>query len=504
MKLAVARHHLFLSPVDELGVSGSAAPGGGRRDVGSPSFSSSNLPGQPKKKQKTPAAGQESAVAASDVKWFVYMKEGEEVDAPPRGTHVRFAPNITEVPEGFSEGSSLTMVVLNEGLLRIKKDAFAMCTSLESITFPSTLREIGDSAFAECDSLTEVVLNEGLERIEQYVFSDCTSLESITFPSSLVDIPMSALNMCSSLTKVVLNEGLERIMSFAFLECTSLESITFPSTLREIGGSVFSQCSRLTEVVFNEGLTVIGHDAFKHCRSLESITFPSSLVELGFRAFAKCSSLTEAVFNEGLVRIKNDAFKGCTSLESMTFPSTLCEIGEGAVTGAARDIFLSPSQFQTINPSGFARCSSLEKFKFPCLSRRLRSTSSTSRREVETKIGNTDFVQLIEGEISISGPTDFQLVDPQWGLIIPETPLEFADWFTARRGSLREVCESIKRSELRDATAIVDLAFWKARIGVAEAAGEDTTVRMAHRVEVPGPVRENIVSYLFYRGNTSE
>mgnify|MGYP003336045576 CR=1 FL=1 len=53
MKLAVARHHLFLSPVDELGVSGSAAPGGGRRDVGSPSFSSSNLPGQPKKKQKT-------------------------------------------------------------------------------------------------------------------------------------------------------------------------------------------------------------------------------------------------------------------------------------------------------------------------------------------------------------------------------------------------------------------------------------------------------------------
>ena len=56
MKLAFSYRHLILAPVDELGVSGSAAPGasaGGSLDEGSPSSSSSNLPGQPKKKQKT-------------------------------------------------------------------------------------------------------------------------------------------------------------------------------------------------------------------------------------------------------------------------------------------------------------------------------------------------------------------------------------------------------------------------------------------------------------------
>jgi len=121
--------------------------------------------------------------------------------------------------------------------------------------------------------------------------------------------------------------------------------------------------------------------------------------------------------------------------------------------------------------------------------------SSIGCGEIKQKISITNNFQLNEGELAITGPPHFQIDDSEYDVIPPEVE----DWFTARRESLHEISELIERNELRDATAIVDLAFWKARIDAAEAEGEnaaDPEVREARRVEVPGPAREAIVSYL--------
>ena len=56
--------------------------------------------------------------------------------------------------------------------------------SLESITLPSTLVEIGDCAFFGCSNLREVIFNEGLQKIGAAAFCG-TSLESITLPPRL-------------------------------------------------------------------------------------------------------------------------------------------------------------------------------------------------------------------------------------------------------------------------------------------------------------------------------
>ena len=42
----------------------------------------------------------------------------------------------------------------NEGLQKIEDEAFYDCTSLESITLPSTVTEIGDEAFSDCTNLS--------------------------------------------------------------------------------------------------------------------------------------------------------------------------------------------------------------------------------------------------------------------------------------------------------------------------------------------------------------
>ena len=44
------------------------------------------------------------------------------------------------------------------------------CDKLKSITFPSSVTEIGESAFASCNSLAEINLNEGLKTIKKTAF----------------------------------------------------------------------------------------------------------------------------------------------------------------------------------------------------------------------------------------------------------------------------------------------------------------------------------------------
>ena len=62
-----------------------------------------------------------------------------------------------------------------EGVILIANSAFARCTSLESITFPSTLTDIDTQAFARCNSLKSIVFSDNLE------FVDYDSFEGLIF-----------------------------------------------------------------------------------------------------------------------------------------------------------------------------------------------------------------------------------------------------------------------------------------------------------------------------------
>ena len=119
-----------------------------------------------------------------------------------------------------------------------------------------------------CTNLREVTLNEGLQEIMSGApwectyycgaFYNCTSLTIIKLPSTLTEIGESAFNGCTNLSGIVLNEGLQEIGYWAFCGCSSLERITLPTTLNKIGRSAFRSCTNLSEVVLNGGLWEIG------------------------------------------------------------------------------------------------------------------------------------------------------------------------------------------------------------------------------------------------------
>lgn len=124
----------------------------------------------------------------------------------------------------FISGSSfdycygIKKVVLNEGLTVIFRSAFGFAESLTEINFPSTLEEIGDSAFYDCKKLKTLDLSKTkLRKISAGCFSECDDAE-----------------------KVILPETVCRIEKEAFFRDKSLADINIPRALTEMDATAFS------------------------------------------------------------------------------------------------------------------------------------------------------------------------------------------------------------------------------------------------------------------------
>ena len=246
-------------------------------------------------------------------------------------------------------------------------------SSLTSLTLPSSLQSIGDSAFQDCYSLTSLTLPSSLQSIGDRAFLGCQSLTSLTLPSSLQSIGDCAFWGCSSLTSLTLPSSLQLIGDGAF-GCTSLRSVICNQFYKVIdqmllsadGTQVIAYWGENSEVTIPEGVQSIGDCAFCDCSSLTSLTLPSSLQSIGDWAFNGCSSLTSLTLPSSFQSIGDYAFYDCNSLTSLTLPSSLQSIGGGAFRGCSSLTSLTlPSSLQSIGDCAFHDCSSLTSLYIP-------------------------------------------------------------------------------------------------------------------------------------------
>ena len=93
------------------------------------------------------------------------------------------------------------------------------------ITFSSDINGIGYDAFFNCTSLTSIIIPEGVTSIGGCAFEGCTSLTSITIPEGVISIGSGAFEGCTSLTSITLPETLTFIGDDTFKGCTSLASV---------------------------------------------------------------------------------------------------------------------------------------------------------------------------------------------------------------------------------------------------------------------------------------
>lgn len=158
------------------------------------------------------------------------------------------------------------------------RETFENCISLESVTMPHGLKQIGSNAFSHCQSLTSVEIPERVKVIGSFAFSYCKKLKSVVLPNSVEEVKSYAFSSCVALENVTLSENMTTIAFSSFSGCSGLTKIVIPYGVESIGSSAFSSCSKLTEVIIPSSVTFIGSYAFNFCTSLEMIYIPKNVI----------------------------------------------------------------------------------------------------------------------------------------------------------------------------------------------------------------------------------
>ena len=209
-----------------------------------------------------------------------------------------------------------TNIVIEDGTLGIADEAFYNNVghnykNLTSIKLPTSLVNIGESAFYGCSGLTSIVIPQGVNNIGDYAFSRCTALEG----------------------DIIIPEGVTKIGDNVFSYCSNLHSVTIPNTVRSIGIGAFSGCSTLANIKIGDNVEYIYNNAFSGCSSLISIIIPNKISSISYETFSNCSNLTSIVIPGNVRQIGHDAFYGCSNLISVTIGKNVSSIGRSAFGG---------------------------------------------------------------------------------------------------------------------------------------------------------------------------
>lgn len=108
-------------------------------------------------------------------------------------TYVKWTAGVPVIPAGcFAECTALKKVEIPEGVTKIESNGqysavFRSCTSLDTVTLPSTLETIGDWTFSGCTSLTNLLLKSNVSEIGENAFSGCDNLKLSVYPGSYAE-----------------------------------------------------------------------------------------------------------------------------------------------------------------------------------------------------------------------------------------------------------------------------------------------------------------------------
>lgn len=201
-----------------------------------------------------------------------------------------------------SSNTTLTTVVIPEGVEKIIGQVFRNCAALSSVTLPSTLNEIDGPLFWGTGALSTITIPEGVTYMPVNGFV-ASGLTSITLPSTITQIRDAAFVHSKKLTSISIPDNVTFIGTNAFGGNDALTTVSFnvaTSKLDSIAQGAFFDCINLSSLTLPNSLRVIGgHGArnmFINNLKLTTVTLPANLQRLGGGAFALCDMLTEVIF----------------------------------------------------------------------------------------------------------------------------------------------------------------------------------------------------------------
>ena len=208
--------------------------------------------------------------------------------------------------------------------------------------------------------IRSAVISEGIEGIGSGAFRECTSLTSVSLPTTLTRIRPHAFRD-TGLTGIQIPDSVSNIESFAFENCTNLTGeLVMPAGLTAIGNQAFYNCSQITGVSIPASVQNMGYWAFRFCSSLTEVTIHNPYLSIGEISFANTSenlvirgwpgSTAEAYAVSNTVRFEPFAVPE----SAFYLPSALTTIEEDAFSGVAAEAVVIPRNVTSITGNPFA------------------------------------------------------------------------------------------------------------------------------------------------------
>ena len=147
----------------------------------------------------------------------------------------------------------------------------------------------------------DIIVPGGVTCINDFAFYG-TRIDSVTFPSSLRNIRKEAFRQ-SKIRKIDFGPGIKKIGGYAsniFADCHNLTHVEFPPQVTDIGHSAFLNCRSLKSVIMHEGISTIGRRAFDWCEKLKNVTLPKSIKYAGELSFSCVQELRTPHLFSGL------------------------------------------------------------------------------------------------------------------------------------------------------------------------------------------------------------
>lgn len=273
---------------------------------------------------------------------FVTIGDGILLKYNGSDQDIRIPDGIKFIADFAFEGydHNIVSVSFPPSVKKIGDYAFTNMKALEQVDFSKGLVEIGDAAFFACEMLHDIELPDTFESIGVSAFEQCTSLMNITIPGSTKEIGESAFKGTPYFDSardefVIVGDGIlikynggssyvdipdgVKIIVGAFAGNEALQGVTIPDSTTRIGRFAFSGCKLLQSVTLPEDLLEIGYGAFRACSELTTITLPEGLQVIDGYAFSFCTKL-KIILPESLSYIGNAAFSNCDSITRIAIP----------------------------------------------------------------------------------------------------------------------------------------------------------------------------------------